>query len=85
MRAVVKNRKTSNSELKNFVENILSDFNITGKAIIPSEPDDEGDYYIVVYANNIRSFSKAIDMEKKLQKAIRNKFGNKFLISIIPQ
>jgi len=85
MKTAVKNRKSKIHELKSFIEKTLLDFNITGKAIIPSEPDNEGDYYIIVYADNIKSFPKAIDMEKKIQKIMREKFGDKFLISIIPE
>ncbi|WP_456401506.1 hypothetical protein [Persephonella sp.] len=85
MKTAVKNRKSKIHELKSFIEKTLSDFNIIGKANIPSEPDNEGDYYIIVYADNIKSFPKAFDMEKKIQKIIREKFGDNFLISIIPK
>ncbi|WP_457624692.1 hypothetical protein [Persephonella sp.] len=85
MKTAVKNRKSEIHELKSFIEKMLSDFSVTGKTIIPSEPDNEGDYYIIVYADNIKSFPKAIDIEKKIQKIIRGKFGDKFLISIIPK
>ncbi|EDP73076.1 hypothetical protein, partial [Hydrogenivirga sp. 128-5-R1-1] len=64
MTTVVKNKikKVSVKELQNFLNNILASYGIQGSYKIPSLPDVEGDYYIVVRAKNIPSNKKAVEL-----------------------
>jgi len=85
MKTVVKNKGNFINKLKDSIKNFVEENNIIGKIIIPSEPDTEGDYYIIVYADNIKSFNKALELEEKLQRQLREKYGDNILISIIPK
>ncbi|WP_457623418.1 hypothetical protein [Persephonella sp.] len=80
------NRKNiSVNSLKKFLGKLLEDYNIKGECLIPSTPDIDGDYFIVVYAKNIKSSDKAIKLSLEIQKILANKFGDNIVISIIPK
>ena len=86
MTTVVKNKvkKVSVKELQNFLNKILASHGIQGSYKIPSSPDVEGDYYIVIRAKNISSNKKAIELSHSIEDVIQKQFGENIYISIIP-
>ncbi len=79
-----KTKEISIKEFEEFLKNVLSLYGIEGTYKIPSTPDKEGDYYIIVRASNISSNKKAVDLSHKVQDVIQNKYGKNIYISIIP-
>ncbi len=71
-------------EIDEFLKKVLSLHGIEGTYKIPSTPDKEGDYYIIVRASNISSNKKAVDLSHKVQNAIQNRYGKNIYVSIIP-
>ncbi|WP_457644000.1 hypothetical protein [Persephonella sp.] len=78
-------KKFSVNSLKKFIKKLLEDYHIKGECLIPSTPDIDGDYFIVIYAKNIKSSDKAIELSLEIQKILANKFGDNIVISIIPK
>ncbi len=77
-------KKVSIKELQKFLNKVLSSYGIEGSYKIPSSPDIEGDYYIVVKAKNIKSNKKAVELSHLIEDTIQNYFGKNIYISIIP-
>ncbi len=80
----VLDNKISLNSLKKTLKEIMKKYSIEGECRIPLSPDEEGDYFIVIYADNIKSPEKAINLSLQIKKILSEKFGDNIVVSVVP-